>query len=440
MLTPSSVNSIKSSIARKDVVYTTEELLKKIQDCATEQFTGQLDFQSTETQSQRCSLYFSLGNVFGCSSTVHPMRRWYRQLSLFYPQSLPFDSQVLATYPASVVTQRSDPPQCWDYDSLAALVRLGKVSLGQMAAIVEGYATELLFDIIQSGEKFAYRCGLQLSYKPIPQDAIDLRWVMIRAEQAWKQAIQAWHPWQGAGLTDISPNLAPTILQAEKLRQETSPPAYRNLITLADGNQTLRDLAVKLKQNLLLLSQSLLPYIRNGLIGLIEVGDLSQPIKSAETIHTPQQKSQNIVSPYPLPADIRATNLRPPPSRSFLVAYIDDSRIDSQTMNQILQEAGYRCLIIEDSVQALVQLLEHKPNLIFLDLVMPVANGYEICAQIRRVSVFKETPVIILTGNDGIVDRVRAKMVGSSGFLAKPITQQKVLGILQRYLPTVKPS
>jgi two-component system, chemotaxis family, response regulator PixG len=90
-------------------------------------------------------------------------------------------------------------------------------------------------------------------------------------------------------------------------------------------------------------------------------------------------------------------------------------------------------------VKALVQLLEHKPDLIFLDLVMPIANGYEICAQIRRVSAFKETPVIILTSNDGIVDRVRAKMVGSSGFLAKPIEQDRVLSVLQKYLPTLIP-
>ncbi|NES25026.1 MAG: response regulator, partial [Symploca sp. SIO3E6] len=80
-------------------------------------------------------------------------------------------------------------------------------------------------------------------------------------------------------------------------------------------------------------------------------------------------------------------------------------------------------------------LLEHKPELIFLDLVMPIANGYEICAQIRRVSAFQEIPVIIITSSDGIVDRVRAKVVGSSGFLTKPIEQEKVLHILHRYLP-----
>jgi chemotaxis family two-component system response regulator PixG len=118
------------------------------------------------------------------------------------------------------------------------------------------------------------------------------------------------------------------------------------------------------------------------------------------------------------------------------VAYIDDSPNDSRTMSHILTKAGYRFLNIQDPVTALPILLEQKPDLIFLDLVMPVANGYEVCAQIRRVSMFKDTPVIILTSNDGIVDRVRAKMVGSSGFLAKPIDADKVLSVLQKYLVT----
>ena len=85
-------------------------------------------------------------------------------------------------------------------------------------------------------------------------------------------------------------------------------------------------------------------------------------------------------------------------------------------------------------MQALPLLLQHKPDAIFLDLVMPVANGYEICAQIRRISLFKNTPVIILTGNDGIVDRVRAKIVGATDFLPKPILAQKVLAALLKHL------
>ncbi|MEL6500545.1 MAG: response regulator, partial [Cyanobacteria bacterium J06623_1] len=79
-----------------------------------------------------------------------------------------------------------------------------------------------------------------------------------------------------------------------------------------------------------------------------------------------------------------------------------------------------------------------KPDLIFLDLVMPNTNGYEICSQLRKLSYFKQTPIVILTGNDGIVDRVRAKMVGSTDFLGKPAQPEQVLETIAKYIVSKK--
>jgi two-component system, chemotaxis family, response regulator PixG len=183
------------------------------------------------------------------------------------------------------------------------------------------------------------------------------------------------------------------------------------------------------------------------MIGLRKVEDFSYALKPVTALPPKPAASdalKAIRSRFPNPATTKpittAINQKQPvnPERQFnspLVACIDDSRIDSLAMHKILTEAGYRCLNIHDPVQALPMLLENKPDLIFLDLVMPIANGYEVCAQIRRVSTLKDTPVIILTSNDGIVDRVRAKMVGSSGFLAKPINSEKVLNMLRMHLP-----
>jgi two-component system, chemotaxis family, response regulator PixG len=156
------------------------------------------------------------------------------------------------------------------------------------------------------------------------------------------------------------------------------------------------------------------------------------------TTHLPSQQSdENHSSSHPF-----KTSIAPPTSQaesqaiSPLIAHIDDSQSDSLKMGKILKEAGYRFINVQEAISALPILLESKPSLIFLDLVMPIANGYEICTQIRRISALKDTPVIILTSNDGILDRVRSKMAGSSGFLAKPITKEKILPILQKYLPS----
>mgnify|MGYP001796427005 CR=1 FL=1 len=66
--------------------------------------------------------------------------------------------------------------------------------------------------------------------------------------------------------------------------------------------------------------------------------------------------------------------------------HVEDSWSDSQRMEAIVQTADCDYLNIRESMHAIPLLIEKKPQLIFLDLVMPIANGYEICAQIRRVS------------------------------------------------------
>lgn len=105
-----------------------------------------------------------------------------------------------------------------------------------------------------------------------------------------------------------------------------------------------------------------------------------------------------------------------------------------------MRAGGYRCKTIQDSLLAMPSLIREKPALIFLDLVMPVANGYEICSQIRRVASLRKIPVIILTGNDGVVDRVRAKASGASDFMSKPVDPEKVIALVHRYIqaPEVK--
>ncbi len=410
-------------------VLTTADLARRIQGCSEEKFTGQLDLEINAPKGERWSLYFHMGGLIWASSEVHPIRRLLRQLSQHCPR-LTINTEVLASLRASVISQKAVPRQYLDYQSLAELVRQGQVGRWQIAAVIEGYITEIVFDIHQQWDRFRHRAKWQLTYRSIPQetlDSIDFTLVSIGVDQVWQQAMQAWLTWQQEALTEISPNLAPAIWKPEELRWQTSPMAYHNLVALVDGNQTFRDLAVKLKQNLLPLTQSIMPYIRKGSIEVIEVGDLSCYVKTV----TPTKPEPALVPP-------RVSPVQPQPTAPLVVC-IDDSRIDSQMMNQILAQAGYRCISVQDPVKALPILLENKPDLVFLDLVMPVANGYEICAQIRRVSVFKDIPVIILTSNDGIVDRVRAKMVGSSGFLAKPIEKEKVLATLQRYLPASTP-
>jgi chemotaxis family two-component system response regulator PixG len=306
-----------------------------------------------------------------------------------------------------------------------------------MEAVIEGHLIEILFDIIQWAEQLRFLLGAKLTYRRLPENPINSPEIVIKVDEPWRQANKLWEAWGRAGLVAISPNLAPVILRLDELRQQTSSLVYHNLTMLADGNQTLRDLSIKLNRPLLLLTQPLMPFIRQGLIKLSEVEDLNySPQHSGGRDGEMERRGEAELGEEP--ASLRPLTPSSVQPTSPLIACIDDSRLDALKMNQILTKAGYRFMNIQDPVEALPMLLEQKPDLIFLDLIMPIANGYEICSQIRRISTFKNTPVIILTSSDGIVDRVRARMVGSSGFLAKPIDFQKVITTLGKYLLKVE--
>jgi chemotaxis family two-component system response regulator PixG len=353
---------------------------------------------------------------------VHPIRSWNRQLSRHCPQLI-----------AELVDRQSERPPGVDYDSLAEWVKQGKIQREQMVEIVENQVIEILFDIIQHRELLSKDKEWQMTYKSVSDFTRTTSLVMMQAEEMWQQATKYWEAWQEADLADVSPNLAPVVLHAEELQQQTSELVYDNLTALGDGNWTLRDLAVKFNRSLLLLTKPLVPYIRDGLIELIEVKDSSSIPKPFTRDVT------NNVSISLLSAVTDSVNSAPAPRTDYLVACIDDSKVDTQILNHILTQAGYRFINIENHEKAIPTLILQKPDLIFLDLVMPIVNGYEICAQIRRIPFFKYTPVVIVTGKNGITDWARAKMVGSSDFITKPIDREKLVKVLQTYLPIANP-
>lgn len=378
------------------------------------QFTGRLDVKA---DSQQWSLYLYMGRLTWAGGGPHPGRRWHRYMTQHCPQ--------VNLSSLSIRTTDDSPYQ--DFQMLSVLAKRQQISAEQAVAVTRSTVSEVLFDIIQQEE--TRPVSFQFDLKDLPDNSLAL----VNAEQLLSEIQQIWNAWRALGLAAHSPNLAPSLRNPEQLQQHTSEKVYKMLVALVDGKRTLRDLAVLTKQDLLQTTRVLVPLYRKGLVALNKAPDFAiAGAVTQSTVLLPQQPT-GISIPRGVSTPPRPTSVNPP-----MVACIDDSPRECQIMERILTAAGYRFVGIQDSIQALPTLIEQKPSVIFLDLVMPVANGYEICAQIRRVSQFKTVPIVILTSNDGIIDRVRAKMVGSSGFLAKPVDAEKVLAIVRKYLATQK--
>lgn len=375
-----------------------EQLVECFEVAQKEQFTG--CFLAHSQQGQKWSLFFFMGRLLWGAGGSHRFRRWFRLLAKHLPQ---IDSNKLPE-PDMTTTH------LWEYAVLSQILQQKKTYGAAVGRFIDEALVEILFEILQEAADFKH------SDQGISQIKKLGGLMKVRSPmQALEMAQKKWRDWLDHGLISYSPNLAPMLKYPDNLKQKIPDTSYEKLAKLLTGSRSLREIASSLKVDPLTISQSLLPFINQGIITLQAIPDW--------------RPSSDVAALTQMGINETRENLGQP-----LIFCIDDSPAICRTLEQVIKSGGYRFIGLQDSLQALPVLLENKPDLIFLDLVMPVASGYEICAQIRRVEAFKSTPVIILTGKDGMVDRVRAKLVGASDFLTKPIQPQKVLDIVNRYL------
>ncbi|MEM6449131.1 MAG: response regulator [Cyanobacteria bacterium P01_D01_bin.105] len=123
---------------------------------------------------------------------------------------------------------------------------------------------------------------------------------------------------------------------------------------------------------------------------------------------------------------------------TYTVACIDDSPTVLNAIQKFLEDQNLSVVAINDPVKALMQIVRSKPDLVLLDITMPNLDGYELCALLRRHPRYKRTPIVMVTGNTGLIDRARAKLVRASGYLTKPFTQSDLLKMVFKHLPAAQ--
>lgn len=116
------------------------------------------------------------------------------------------------------------------------------------------------------------------------------------------------------------------------------------------------------------------------------------------------------------------------------VMVIDDSKTIRRTAETLLKKAGCEVFTATDGFEALAKIADHKPDIIFVDIMMPRLDGYQTCALIKHNQAFKSTPVVMLSSKDGLFDRARGRIVGSEEYLTKPFAKEELLGAIKRHV------
>lgn len=122
---------------------------------------------------------------------------------------------------------------------------------------------------------------------------------------------------------------------------------------------------------------------------------------------------------------------------SLKVMVIDDSKTIRRTAETLLVNAGFEVITANDGFEALSLITDHRPDLIFVDIMMPRLDGYQTCALIKNNKAYKSIPVIMLSSKDGLFDRAKGKLVGSEQYLTKPFTKDELLEVIHKYASPV---
>jgi twitching motility two-component system response regulator PilG len=128
-------------------------------------------------------------------------------------------------------------------------------------------------------------------------------------------------------------------------------------------------------------------------------------------------------------AEFRVTQMDDLPDK-LKVMVIDDSKTIRRTAETLLKKEGCEVITAIDGFDALAKIADSKPDIIFVDIMMPRLDGYQTCALIKNNKEFKTTPVIMLSSKDGLFDRAKGRIVGSDEYLTKPFSKSELMGAI----------
>ena len=121
---------------------------------------------------------------------------------------------------------------------------------------------------------------------------------------------------------------------------------------------------------------------------------------------------------------------------SLKVMVIDDSKTIRRTAETLLTKAGCEVVTATDGFDALAKIADTRPNIIFVDIMMPRLDGYQTCALIKNNVNFQKTPVIMLSNKDGLFDPAKGRIAGSDQHLTKPFSKDELLSAIRDHVKT----
>ena len=347
------------------------------------QQTGELYIESFDGPANSWLVFFANGGILYAGRTSEQLNRLR---DILHPLKLDVNWERVDL--SNLAPLR--PPE---YGALWWLLENGYLTTQQARSVLYRLIEETLFEVISLHQgRFLFRFHASLSPQLTEFDVKPLLKRVIRQLQGWLQ---------------LQPRLSsfydcPLLTDIHRTDSASLPP----LLAMSDGKTPILQISRHLSRNIFSVANGLYPYLQKGHI---------------QMLRSPQPSTNEQTSPP-------VTNTVP------RIVCIDDTLAVRQAIEMMLDAHGYEVTSIGNPVKALSLLFSLKPDLILCDVAMPELEGHQLCAMLRQAPYFQAVPIIMLTGKDSFVDRVKANMVGATDYLTKPFGEPELLALVERYV------
>ncbi|WP_310427496.1 response regulator [Chamaesiphon sp. VAR_48_metabat_135_sub] len=401
--------------------------IKLLEQLATSQAKGCLRISSNDII---WLLYFYEGKLFYANHSLEPIERLEQHLRRISPVILANqvytdlreqlkEGSLEATYPSL------------DYQAIRWLIAQGHITEQTAGTLVKSITKEVLqsYLLLTSGT----------SELVVRETSFPIWWSgnFLFVTKECQTELQAWQALQPA---IQSPYQRPYLINVE--HPLLTPEVKAKLSKILMGF-SFRQLSLLLKQDELTVANNLHRLINNKIVGLrppqppfdrlhkfyytagINDKDRFDETQSVTaTLAAVAEKTDGLV---PATGDLIEQT-------TYKIACVDDSPTILREINRFLDGDSFKVFPIIDSGTALMKIIRINPDIILLDVGMPTIDGYKLCSMLRKHPAFKKTPIVMVTGNTGIIDRAKAKMAGSTDYMTKPFTQAGLIEMVSRHL------
>ncbi|MCX7927042.1 MAG: response regulator [Candidatus Omnitrophica bacterium] len=116
------------------------------------------------------------------------------------------------------------------------------------------------------------------------------------------------------------------------------------------------------------------------------------------------------------------------------ILIIEDSILICTIVASHLRNEGFLVSVARDGREGLLRARQEKPDLIILDLVLPVIPGEEVCRQLKKSADTENIPVVMLTAKSSDTDRIIGRVIGADAYIPKPFEMKKLLETVMNFL------